>query len=295
MITLKRGMRIVKTSIAVTISISLGYALKLNSPFFAGVAAIIAMQDNLVDSYRMGRDRVLGTILGAAVGLLGSFISIGDPIIIGIGIIIVIYLCNKLGWSKSISIATIVFISIIMSVEKGQELYYSLNRILDTMVGIIVAVIVNFVISPPLTKNKIYDASLNLINDFSQALKAIIMKREDKEHLTNIENRLEIIDKEYPILMKEINIKLYKKNVGDVNLDHSRALLKKLYNNLNVLDEMGSGFKIDIENSNIIKEKYNINIDGADELNALDIVYNYHLKTSFDLLRELRSMFKLSS
>lgn len=294
---MKIGMRTIKTSIAVTISISLGYALNLNSPFFAGVAAIIAMQGNLVDSYRMGRDRILGTMLGAAIGLLCSFISIGNPIIIGIGIIVIIYLCNKLNWTKSISIATIVFISIIMNVEKGQELHYSLNRILDTMVGIVVAVIVNFVISPPLTKNKIHEASLKIIDDFSKALRTIILKKEpdtDKEYLTNIENELEIINKEYPILIKEMNIKLYRKGLGDINLEHSMVLLKKLYNNLTILAEMGSNLNVNIENSNIINSKYNMNVEGTDELSDLDIVYNYHLKNSLELLLELRNIFKLS-
>lgn len=294
MIFLKIGMRTIKTSIAVTISTSLAYFFGLNSPFFVGIAAIIAMQGNLVDSYRMGRDRILGTILGAAVGLLGSFISIGNPLIIGLGTIIVIYLCNRLGWSKSITIATVVFISIIMNVERGQELSYSLNRVLDTLIGIIVAVIVNFVISPPLTKDKIHTESLKIINKFSQVLKVIIMKEEpEKEHLADIEEKLETINKEYPILMKEMNIKLYRKKLGDVNLEQSRALLNRLYTNLNLLVEMGSDFKIDLENSSTINNKYNIDIIGADDLGDLDIVYNYHLKTSFEILQELREMFRL--
>ncbi len=261
MIFLKIGMRTIKTSIAVTISISLGYALKLNSPFFAGIAAIIAMQGNLVDSYRMGRDRILGTILGAVIGLLCSFISIGNPLIIGIGIIIVIYLCNRLGWSKSVSIATIVFVSIIMNVEKGQELHYSLNRILDTMVGIVVAVIVNFIISPPLTKNKIYATSLKIIDDFSEALKTVIMKKEtieNRKYLSNIENKLETLNKEYPILIKEMDIRLYRKDLGDVNLEHSRTLLKKLYNNLTILAEMDSDLKIDVNVNIKMYEKWKI-------------------------------------
>lgn len=298
MISLKIGMRTIKTSIAVTISITLAYIFKLNSPFFAGVAAIIAMQDNLVDSYRMGRNRVLGTILGAAVGLLGSLISVGNPIIIGIGIIIVIHLCNRLGWNKSVSIASIVFISIIMNVEQGKELYYSLNRILDTMVGIIVAVIVNFVISPPLTKNKIHSASLTLIDEFSQALKATIVKEGPmgkKEYLENIESKLEAIDKEYPIFVREIDIKLYRKDLSNINLEYSRTLIKKLYNNLIILAEIGTGFKINSDNSSIINKMYNLNTVGTNDLDNLDIVYNHHLNTSLKLLQELINMFDISS
>jgi len=296
MASMKIGMRTIKTSIAVTISISLGYLFKLNSPFFAGIASIIAMQGNLVDSYIAGKDRILGTILGAAVGLLCSFISIGNPIIIGLGTIVVIYLCNRLGWSKSITIATVVFISIIMNVEKGKELYYSLNRVLDTTVGIIVAVVVNYAISPPLTKDKIYAESLKLINKFSQTLKAIITKEETikiNQYCTDIEKMLEKINKEYPIFLKEMNIKLYKNNFNDIDLEKSRILLKRLYTNLNLLCNLESDFRINIENSNIINNKYNINIAGTDELRDLDIVYNYHLKNSLETLQELREMYRL--
>ncbi len=298
MVTLKIGMRTIKTSIAVTISITLAYILKLNSPFFVGVAAIIAMQDNLVDSYRMGRNRVLGTILGAVVGLLGSLISAGNPIIIGIGIIIVIHLCNKLGWNKSISIASIVFISITLNVEEGSELYYSLNRILDTIVGIVVAVIVNFIISPPLTKDKIYSISINIIDEFSQAIKTIVVSEgaiKKSSPLKEIEDKLGAINKEYPILMKEIDIKLYRKDLCDINLQHSKELIKKLYNNINILVEMGSGFNIDLENCKILNKIYDLEIIGSDNLNNLDMVYNYHLKTSLEILEELREIFEMSS
>lgn len=293
---MKIGMRTIKTSIAVTISITLAYILKLNSPFFVGVAAIIAMQDNLVDSFRMGKNRVLGTILGATVGLLGSLISAGNPIIIGIGIILVIHLCNRLGWNKSISIASIVFISIIMNIEEGTELHYSLNRILDTIVGIVVAVIVNFIISPPLTKNKIYSDSVNIIGSFSQAFKTIIVNEgvmEKDACLTQIEDKLEAINKEYPIFMKELDIKLYRKDLGDIDLEHSKQLIKKLYNNLNILVEMGSNFNINIENANVLNKMYDLYLEGTDDLSNLDIVYNYHLKISLEILEELKNMFKI--
>lgn len=290
---MKIGMRTIKTSIAVTLSISLGYILGLNSPFFAGVAAIIAMQGNLVDSYKMGKNRILGTVLGATVGLLGSLIFVGNPLLIGIGIIIIIQICNKLGWSKSISIATIVFISIMMNVE-GEKIYYSLNRVLDTMVGIVVAVVVNFIISPPLTKNKIYAASENIIKEFSQALKTIILNEDcalNDSCLKEIEDKLEAINNEYPILLEEQNIHLYRKDTNAIDLELSRGLIKKLYSNLNIMTQMGTGFKIHKDNADILNSLYGLNLVGDDITDNLDIVYNYHLGASLDCLEKLKAMF----
>lgn len=295
-IVLKIGMRTLKTSIAVTLSISLGYALNLNSPLFAGFAAIIVMQGNLVDSYRMGKNRVLGTILGATVGLLGSLLSVGNPILIGIGTIIIIKISNKLGWSKSISIATMVFISIMMNDSDG-KLHYSINRVLDTVVGIIVAFVVNFVISPPLTKDKIHNGSKSIIKEFSQALERIVINRQciDVTSLKEIERMLEDLNNEYPILLEEQSIHLYRKDKNSIDLEHSRNLIKKLYNSMNVIVEMGEGHSINRDNAEILNNLYDdLNITGDDVNKDLDIVYNYHLRTSLDCLKELKNMFQIS-
>ncbi len=121
-------MRNIKTALAVTISILISEFFKLDSPFYAAIAAVISMQNSVTGSYKAGKNRMLGTITGALIGLTFSSISPNNPFLCGLGIIIIIYICNLLKWDKSISIACIVFTGIMINLTNKTPLYYSIHR-----------------------------------------------------------------------------------------------------------------------------------------------------------------------
>ena len=93
----KIGMRTIKTALAVSLTIFIAQVLNLKSPF-AGIAAIIAMQSSVSESFNMAKNRMLSTILGAITALLFSLIAPENPFFIAIGVIIIIYLCNIFNW-----------------------------------------------------------------------------------------------------------------------------------------------------------------------------------------------------
>jgi uncharacterized membrane protein YgaE (UPF0421/DUF939 family) len=148
----KLGMRNIKTAIAVVISILISSGLKMEYPFYAAIASIISMQSSVKNSYKAGRNRMLGTIVGAFIGYLCALISLGNPFLTGIGIICVIYLCNLLNWKESASIAGVVFCAIMLNLKGGSPAIYSINRIIDTFIGILVAIAVNYFVMPPKEK-----------------------------------------------------------------------------------------------------------------------------------------------
>ncbi len=49
------GMRNIKTALAVTLSILISEFFKLDSPFYAAIAAVISMQNSVTGSYRVGK------------------------------------------------------------------------------------------------------------------------------------------------------------------------------------------------------------------------------------------------
>lgn len=150
----KIGMRNVKTAISVVLSILISNLLKMEYPFYVVIASIISMQSSVEASFKVGRNRILGTLVGAAIGFVCALIKPGDAIISGLGIIAVIYICNMLDWKESASIAGVVFCAIMLNLKGGSALFYSLNRILDTFVGIAVAVVVNRFLFPPKKEEK---------------------------------------------------------------------------------------------------------------------------------------------
>lgn len=145
----KIGMRNIKTAISVSISILISRALKMEYPFYTAIASIITMQSSVEASFVVGRNRMLGTLVGAFVGFICASIKPGDALLAGAGIVLVIYLCNLLEWRDSSSIAGVVFCAIMLNLKAGSALFYSVNRILDTFVGIAVAVLVNYFLMPP--------------------------------------------------------------------------------------------------------------------------------------------------
>lgn len=151
----KLGMRNIKTAIAVVISILISNGLKMESPFYAAIASIISMQSSVENSFKTGRHRMLGTLVGALVGYLCALIDPGNPFLTGAGIVCVIYLCNLLNWKESSSIAGVVFCVIMLNLKGNSPIVYSVNRIIETFVGIIVAIVVNYFVLPPKKKNEV--------------------------------------------------------------------------------------------------------------------------------------------
>lgn len=155
----KIGLRTIKTAIAVFLCL----LFFPNEPFFACLTVVFCVQDTVSNSINMAINRALGTVLGAVVGLLFLIIcrfftyNIDIYIIrkflvyltIAIGIIIVIYLCNLIKKTAAINIACIIFLAVTTVHAFGNPIYYALNRIIETLFGIFVALLVNKFISPP--------------------------------------------------------------------------------------------------------------------------------------------------
>lgn len=146
---LKIGMRNIKTAIAVMLSILAIRILNMESPFYACIAAVITMQNKINVSYETGLHRMIGTLIGAAIGILFSLIWPQNIILTTIGIILIIFMANVVKQKNSINIACIVFLAIMTNVTNLPPLQYSIDRVLETFVGILLAVVVNSYLFPP--------------------------------------------------------------------------------------------------------------------------------------------------
>ena len=75
------GLRTMKSALAVTLAIGLAQCLRLEYPFFAGMTALIAMDKTALLSIKMARNRIVGTFLGAVIGvLLSTFLWRGSAL-----------------------------------------------------------------------------------------------------------------------------------------------------------------------------------------------------------------------
>ena len=140
---IKIGSRNIKTALSVFICIIIFQILKRPYPFYACIAAVICMQNSVQNSFVAGKNRMIGTIIGAIIGIVFSILIGQNAIVTGLGIVLVIYLCNLFKQDGSASIACIVFLAIMTNLKEGTSYMYALNRVFDTFIGIIVSILVN--------------------------------------------------------------------------------------------------------------------------------------------------------
>lgn len=148
------GLRIIKTFIAVTLAMIIShYRPGEGLPFYSSIAAIICLKSDVEGSRDIGKNRVIGTMLGGICGLIYLLIvpdnvlpSTLEFILISFLSSIIIWVMSMAGKPKAISIMAIVFLSITINHGKEAELpfLFAFNRTFDTMIGVVSAIIVNW-------------------------------------------------------------------------------------------------------------------------------------------------------
>lgn len=155
----KIGLRTLKTALAVFLCL----LLFPKEPFFACMTAIFCLQNTVADSYKIGFARAYGTVHGAIIGFLfllffkllwsqsiiPALTTLVIYVFIAFGIIVVIYTCNLVKRPLSIPLACIVFLGVTTTHAQTDAVYYALNRIVETFFGLIIGLLVNKYINPP--------------------------------------------------------------------------------------------------------------------------------------------------
>jgi len=150
------GMRVVKTAVAVGICLLVAlFTGDMESVTITSISAIVTIRATQSETVRSGIFRLLGTIIGGALGLLTVTIGLFLPyyndglyvVIIPLMLLLNLYLCNFLNMQDSCSISCVVTVivaaHIIEDAAAAEALAYTLLRVKDTLVGVVVATIMN--------------------------------------------------------------------------------------------------------------------------------------------------------
>jgi uncharacterized membrane protein YgaE (UPF0421/DUF939 family) len=145
---MKIGLRTLKTGLAVTIALLVVQILQLESTLFISIGALIGMQTTVADSWKVGRNRILGTVVGTVFGLLLALAVPGNFLIAGFGVMVLIVTMNRLNIPEGIVISCVVFISIFMTTQP--DIFpFAMSRLTDTFFGLVIALLVNYFVFPP--------------------------------------------------------------------------------------------------------------------------------------------------
>ncbi|MDR7856882.1 aromatic acid exporter family protein [Tissierella sp.] len=287
-IKLKMGMRTIKTGLAVAISLILCIIFKSKSPIFAAIGAIASMQSSVSESLIAGKNRMLGTFIGAIVGLIFSLAFPENPIFIGLGVSIVIHICHLLDWNKALQLSAIVFVGIALNPEMDVKLSYSLFRIIDTFIGIIVGMIINYFVSAPNMEERIMDSIEILYIESKDIINNLIWKIEDVS-LKEFRTDTVLLTESYEALSKDIHLNLTKKQ-DSTSYNRILSKIESIENNISLLSEINKSPFLTKRNQELLEELFNKPIPINEELvkEDIDIVYNYHLTQALDNLLEIK-------
>lgn len=155
------GMRIVKTVLAVFVCSILGW-LRGETAFFSMIAAVLCMQKSAEKTLTTSFNRVIGTAVGGAYGVIVLFLETQFRLqrilplfylIVSLMLIPVILTATGIKKPSVATFACVVFLSTtVYHVGDADPYTYALNRMLDTVIGIVVALIVNLAMPGPKMK-----------------------------------------------------------------------------------------------------------------------------------------------
>lgn len=155
------GMRIVKTVLAVFVCSILGW-LRGETAFFSMIAAVLCMQKSAEKTLTTSFNRVIGTAVGGAYGVIVLFLETQFRLqrilplfylIVSLMLIPVILTATGIKKPSVAAFACVVFLSTtVYHVGDADPYTYALNRMLDTVIGIVVALIVNLAMPGPKMK-----------------------------------------------------------------------------------------------------------------------------------------------
>jgi uncharacterized membrane protein YgaE (UPF0421/DUF939 family) len=289
------GMRNIKTGIAVFLCIIILRLFHIEYPFYACIASVICMQSSISGSFTSGINRMIGTFIGALVGFLFALISPGNALLCMIGIICVIYLCNIAKVNKSVAIACIVFIAIMTNLKDITPFTYSIFRLFETFIGIVISVTVNYIFIPPNFTEPLYENSNKLVDN--------ILKIAETKLIFNVVIDLPKLNKQildFKVLCNShLKERKYNKNLNH-NIDESKELLdlcEKAYNHLLIINSMSSSCRINITNCTELTNLYSIQPEDQVTIytnNEKNIVFNYHIKELINILYILKKNERLA-
>lgn len=199
----KIGMRTIKTGIAVFLAILSGYIGIVQTPVYTVGVCIFSMKNTMKSTIKDSYSRILGTLLGGLVGYIFALIANGDIFSTTIGVIIIIHLCNMMNLSDSSAIASVTFIYIVMGVGQNHPIDYSIMRTMDTMAGVIIALVVNYGISRrKYIEYLFYEFNLSYDECINIAIE--IMKKADYSSYIEFRSKYDDVDDYYNKLLDEV-------------------------------------------------------------------------------------------
>ena len=142
------GARLIKTGVAVSITMYLCRLFSLEPAVFGAVSAVLNIQPSVYLTLRTAKDQIVIHILGVAVGLLLGYVLGGNPVSMGLAAVITLLIYRKMNLKTGILMGIVTAIFILGSPqERFLPSVFLRSGVIFT--GLTVAMAVNIFLWPP--------------------------------------------------------------------------------------------------------------------------------------------------
>ncbi|MFZ5643740.1 MAG: FUSC family protein [Bacillota bacterium] len=171
------GTRVIKTGIAVTITMFFCNFFKLEPAVFGVVSAVVNIQPSVYLTFKTAWEQLAVHILGVCIGLAFGYLWGGNPLTVGVATVLIILIYTRLKLKSGILMGIVAAIFILTS-SSDQFLDHAFSRSLVIFTGLLVAMAVNVLLWPPryggLFYEKLKDCNQRSVEYFCKAVNDFI-------------------------------------------------------------------------------------------------------------------------
>ncbi|MDO5346246.1 MAG: HAD hydrolase family protein [Lachnospiraceae bacterium] len=167
------GLRIVKSAVATFLCLVVDL-FRQGTPFYSVLAVLQCMQPYRENTMNIALQRTTGTLVGAAYGLVVVLLELNvlQPlgfgglwwfVLLALSVVVVLYTTVLMNKKNASYFSCVVFLSIVINhLEDANPYLFVLNRVTDTMIGIVIGMAVNsFHLPRRLDRDVLYAVALN--------------------------------------------------------------------------------------------------------------------------------------
>jgi uncharacterized membrane protein YccC len=158
----KRAMLLLalKTALAAGLCYWLARLAGLQDGYWGSISAIIVLQSNVGSTVNASRDRLIGTLIGAAFGAVFSLLGEGLWVYL-LAVVAAMVTCSLLGLKNSSRLAAVT-VTILMLVHRTGSGFWAnwtlpLHRVIEVLLGIVVALGISALVLPSRARQRLRD------------------------------------------------------------------------------------------------------------------------------------------
>lgn len=150
------GMRTFKTALSVVVCVLLFHVLGRDNPLIATITAVVSLRQDMTSTVSIGKERILGNTVGSIAAMIYLLVQHFLPqtlflqlTLLPILVALVVIFQDGIDNNSGIITGIATFILITLSTPEGESVIVALDRIVDTFIGVGVAIFLNTILKPP--------------------------------------------------------------------------------------------------------------------------------------------------